>query len=107
MWDFHLPSRGPFLDVVEMRLEIGVGIRVRNFGVYFEIVGKKWYHDFWACKICYIVYEKEEKNWSKDASLRNSAGYRDGVDDWEPIFTVCVRCERKSLIHDKRVPLIP
>ena len=36
-----MPSRGPLLNVVEMRLEIGVGIRVRNFGVHFEIVGKK------------------------------------------------------------------
>ena len=30
-----MPSRGPLLNVIEMRLEIGVGIRVRKFSVHF------------------------------------------------------------------------
>ena len=102
--NFHLPNFRPVMYEIELRLKI-VWAAIRNIGIKFQVICKKFCLDFRVEMVGDIIDEQVEKKWPKTTTLRNAASDRASV--WEgrvysdPLSSI----GKKSFDPEKKIAL--
>ena len=95
--DWKLPCRWPGMNEVEVVLKAGIIRRVSEGGVYFDVVSKKLSEDGVVKWVSDVIYEEDEKNWTKDTALWNATG------NWIRIREMVANSDKLGVVSEERL----